>query len=114
MKTGPRESTGYTKMRKPSRPCGAAVLEKPVSWGSLANSAAIWAQIQCFRLDNLYIYSIYGLLNQEEKPVLQIQIQEHILTDEDENLKHGCDRRSLWQRSGIYGASETRGLEPDQ
>lgn len=53
--------------------------------------AAIWAQIQHFKLVNHNRYSIYELLDNKEKLVMQNQIQEHI-ANTDENLKHSCHR----------------------
>lgn len=56
-------------------------------------------------------YSIYELL---EELVLHNQIQEHDISTDDKNLNNGCDQRPWQQLSSIYGAPETRDLEPDQ
>lgn len=51
-----------------------------------------------FKLVNPNTYSIYKMLNHVEGAVLQNPIQEHSITNEDEHLKHGCDRSCLRDR----------------
>lgn len=38
------------------------------------------------------VYSLYKLLAQGEEPALQNQFQEHVITMENENLKHDYDQ----------------------
>lgn len=51
--------------------------------------------MQCFDSVSPKTYSVYKLMNCEEGSVLQNQLPEHVITTEDENLKHGCDQTSL-------------------
>jgi len=57
--------------------------KKPAALGSMTNSAAIWAETQCFHSIKPNTYSVYKLPGHKEKLVLQSKTREHILTNRD-------------------------------
>lgn len=41
-------------------------------------------------------YSIFELLDLKKEPMMQNQIQKHVISTKGENLKHGCGQRHLY------------------
>lgn len=62
-----------------------------MSYNSLTNLTAIWAQPQSFKSFDPNAYPLHELQNLEVDLLLPNQIQEHIIVTEDEDLKEGCD-----------------------